>query len=727
MKGVLDALTEEGGAFASVKDAIADTNLSDVGVPGAKLYLLSMSEAQPYKNFNFSGAQYGGWWLRSPGILDDHAAFVLGEDGRVSFDGNGVSLQSGVRPALKLHLSSVIFSSESKTFSLKPSHTHSFTYSASGATITATCTATGCDLPEVESKHVATLSIAASGGTYDGTTAYGATITDTNSIQGDAKVQYQKKTGESYGTATETAPKDAGDYKASITVGGATASVEYTIAKANPTANAPIGLTATYGQTLANVTLTNPEGNTPGRWAWENAPETTTVGDAGENTFQVNFTPTDTKNYNTVSSNVTVTVGKANPTANPPASTATYGQALSQVALENPAGNTAGSWTWADNTQNVGNAGSHTFKASFTPGDTTNYNTVSDVDVTVTVNKQEVAAPEITSKVYTGEKLTADVPDSTLYEIALNQGGTAVGEYPVVLALKDPANYKWPDSNSVSLKTTFQITQATAPAVTVPTPEAVTYDPNNTLAKVTLPRDWTWANSATVPTVDNSGYEAVLGVDDTNYDYTGVEGYSETAHAVTRTVALTVYKAAPTVTAPTAKTLTYTGFAQALVTAGEATGGEMQYALGTETEATQPYTTSIPTATDAGIYYVWYKLVGDGNHTDIAAACVTVRIIPFGPASFTLPAATKTLGESAFEGDTSVTIVDAQLCAALGANAFKGCTNLTQIRLPKDCSIDATAFTGCTGLSGIFAPAGGTTETWCKNNGVAFFAEQPDA
>ena len=46
-----------------------------------------------------------------------------------------------------------------------------------------------------------TLTISAKGGTYDGTTAYGATITDTYGIQGEAKVQYQKKTGESYGTA----------------------------------------------------------------------------------------------------------------------------------------------------------------------------------------------------------------------------------------------------------------------------------------------------------------------------------------------------------------------------------------------------------------------------------------------------------------------------------------------------------------------------------------------
>ena len=95
----------------------------------------------------------------------------------------------------------------------------------------------------------------------------------------------------------------------------------------------------------------------------------------------------------------------------------------------------------------------------------------------------------------------------------------------------------------------------------------------------------------------------------------------------TKDVTVTINKANSTVTkAPTAQTLTYTGSAQELVTAGTATGGEMQYALGTETEATQPYTTSIPTATDAGTYYVWYKAVGDDNHTDSEPACVTATI-----------------------------------------------------------------------------------------------------
>lgn len=58
-------------------------------------------------------------------------------------------------------------------------------------------------------------------------------------------------------------------------------------------------------------------------------------------------------------------------------------------------------------------------------------------------------------------------------------------------------------------------------------------------------------------------------------------------------------------------------------------GGEMQYALSADA-ATAPeasaYTTAIPSATDAGTYYVWYKAVNSENQLEIAPECVTVTI-----------------------------------------------------------------------------------------------------
>ena len=66
--------------------------------------------------------------------------------------------------------------------------------------------------------------------------------------------------------------------------------------------------------------------------------------------------------------------------------------------------------------------------------------------------------------------------------------------------------------------------------------------------------------------------------------------------------------------------LVYNGQAQALVTAGEVKGGTFYYALGNANGATGTYTTSIPTATNAGTYYVWYKAIGDETHSDSGVA-----------------------------------------------------------------------------------------------------------
>ncbi len=95
----------------------------------------------------------------------------------------------------------------------------------------------------------------------------------------------------------------------------------------------------------------------------------------------------------------------------------------------------------------------------------------------------------------------------------------------------------------------------------------------------------------------------------------------------TKEVTVTINKANAVAASVTANNRTYDGTEKPLVTVtGEPTGGTMQYALGTATEATQPYTTSIPTATNAGTYYVWYKAVGDENHNDSEAVCVTVTV-----------------------------------------------------------------------------------------------------
>ena len=84
---------------------------------------------------------------------------------------------------------------------------------------------------------------------------------------------------------------------------------------------------------------------------------------------------------------------------------------------------------------------------------------------------------------------------------------------------------------------------------------------------------------------------------------------------------------AAVVKAPTGKSLTYNGQSQELVIAGTAQGGTMQYALGTDDKtAPTAWSETIPTGTDAGTYYVWYKVVGDDTHAGVDPDYVTVTI-----------------------------------------------------------------------------------------------------
>ena len=106
---------------------------------------------------------------------------------------------------------------------------------------------------------------------------------------------------------------------------------EFVVAKATPAYTAPTGLTAKYGQTLADVKLSNPEGNLDGTWSWMNSSESVGNASTATKTFQAKFTPTDTDNYNMVENiELEVLVNKADQAALTiqGADSVVYGQAL---------------------------------------------------------------------------------------------------------------------------------------------------------------------------------------------------------------------------------------------------------------------------------------------------------------------------------------------------------------------------------------------------------------
>ena len=191
-------------------------------------------------------------------------------------------------------------------------HQHSWTYSASGATITAKCTAEGCYLTDGNGGSVTIAAPAEL--TYSGE-GKPATVTASSDWQGPAAsgitISYIK-TG-TYGQQmleNGALPTDAGEYTASITVGegnkAATASVEYTIQKANPVVTEWPTLSASV-YVNSEATLTG--GSGVGTFAFK-AGAAKSWDSAGSKTTTIVFTPTDTNNYKELTQDYNVTVVK---------------------------------------------------------------------------------------------------------------------------------------------------------------------------------------------------------------------------------------------------------------------------------------------------------------------------------------------------------------------------------------------------------------------------------
>lgn len=166
-----------------------------------------------------------------------------------------------------------------------------------GAACTERCNDCGAELYKIEI-------VAPEHKTYgDGKAAY-ATIKVNGDDWGQADIAvYYRLLNNTAIFKLDDVPTAAGEYKAEGTwsVGDCdvTLYVEYEIAKAEPIVTAPQNLMATYGQTLADITLSD-------GWAWNNPDEP--VGTVGTQTHKATFTPTDTANYKTVEKELAVTV-----------------------------------------------------------------------------------------------------------------------------------------------------------------------------------------------------------------------------------------------------------------------------------------------------------------------------------------------------------------------------------------------------------------------------------
>ena len=470
-------------------------------------------------------------------------------------------------------------------------HQHSWTYTASGATITASCTDTTCTSPNGGSVTIA----APAELTYSGE-GKPATVTASSDWQGPAAsgitISYIK-TGmhgpEMLGNGT--LPTNAGEYTASITVGEATASVTYTIGKATPKAEdftftAPTSLT--YDGNVKSATVSPAKAGTDDVIVkyYDKDGKEATPKNAGEYTVKIDVA--ESTNY-AAANGLTADGWKfsitkaAAPTMQPIELTVING--LAKTYLVNlPALPTLG-----DNCK----YGSIKYEAC-------NFNLIGEGGYAnsmamITSNDEfQLTVPAVESQTEgsvgtVGVKITTDNYQDMLLTVEV------IAKNKIVPVL---------DGEITATPITF------GQILHVSTITGTMKDDGKTVEGT-----FEWTNPSTKP--DKAGdYQA-------EWIFTPAEGYEEYATA-TGTVTIKVNKATPTFNAPTAQeNLTYTGQEQALITAGSVTsGGTMQYSL-TENGT---YSQDIPVGTDAGAYTVWYQVIGDANHKDTAPASVAVRI-----------------------------------------------------------------------------------------------------
>ena len=180
---------------------------------------------------------------------------------------------------------------------------------------------------------------------------------------------------------------------------------------------------------------------------------------------------------------------------------------------------------------------------------------------------------------------------------------------------------------------------------------------------------------------------------------------------------------APSVTAPTANTLTYNGTAQPLITAGSTSGGRMEYRLGD----TGDYSADVPMATDAGTYTIWYKVVGDDTHDSVAEQSLSVSI---AKAKVTAAVKSYTIqtGDKAPDLTAPVLGEHYTVDGLFGGDTLGGIAVLTYEKNGTPVTPDTSAASSYDiVLSGVTEPAGGNYEPLVLKNGTLTISTRPSS
>ena len=567
----------------------------------------------------------------------------------------------------------------------------------SGDTVTATAASYGYNSPNVTEANAVTASGITLGGQDAGFYTVNATATTTGTITPATLTVTADNQTKTYGdadpeltyTATglvgedklngelaRNAGEDVGDY--AITQGTLSAGSNYTIQFTDANLSiAPLAASLTWDYT-APFTYDGTEKSVTATVANKVGDDTFTLtyeGNTGTaaNTYTAKVTGLGNANYTldgATSTEQAWSIAKAKPTVTDVAvsslETIYDTTEFTSIILSHAGTDTPGTVA-LDEGQTL-TVGAKEYNWTFTPTDTINYTTATG-SITLTVKGDVVESiavttpPTKTAYTYgesfdkTGMEVTATYESGKTKDVtkevtvspetldtSVSALTIAYGELTTTQPIT--VNPKVVSNPSIELSgTSFEFTGEAITPTVVSVKDGETVIPE-TEYTVSYSNNVNVGTNATVTITDKEGG---------NYTVSG-----STTFQITK-VKATVTKA------PTANTLTYTGQPQTLVTAGTADGGEMQYS----TQENGTYNSAIPTGTNVGSYSVWYKVVGDENHSDTQPMEVKVTInqasiaeaeVTLSPESFTYngqsqtPTVTVKLnGNALTEGDYTVT------------------------------------------------------------------------
>jgi hypothetical protein len=364
-------------------------------------------------------------------------------------------------------------------------------------------------------------------------------------------------------------PRDADNYDyTGVTL---ESTVGISVNKAVPSVTFPTAETITYGAKLSASALTGGSGD--GSFAWENPDIVPPVINSG---YSVIFTPDNTDNYLTVEQNVSIIINKAEQATlsiGGIPEVIRYGDADFTVSVNG--GNGSGSLSYqitSGDTVAVDAAG----KVSvLKPG--TAVLTVSKAADSNYISQQQTAQIDVSKGIQTSLSLSG-IPSTirygdTPFDLTVS-GGSGTGALSFAVTEGDAVSVdangqvtvvkagmaavtvtKAEDNNYETAHATVDITvgKATPAAVVFPTSSVITYGAklsSSVLSGGSGDGSFEWENPDTVPIVNNSGYQVIFTPRDAdNYDYTSV--------ILESAVGISVSKAVPTVTFPTALPITY--------------------------------------------------------------------------------------------------------------------------------------------------------------------------